>query len=147
MVCRIYKIIGAMDFWNWKSRYVKLTTIKWMDFGSVLWWTSKTFGELVFILIIIMQSSLKWFDSYLMNLWSMDFYLVKNKHIFSKVHFILKKTWFILKFCKYVSFNEFYKNKIFNEKKSLGINALLLPNYKKTFLGSKKKIQNGLSKL
>jgi hypothetical protein len=44
-----------------------------------------------------------------------------------------------LKICKYILFNEFYKNKFFNEKNSLGINALLLANYKKTFLGSKKK--------
>jgi hypothetical protein len=41
--------MGAMDFWNWKSNYVTLTTIKWMDFGLVLWWTSKKFGEMVFI--------------------------------------------------------------------------------------------------
>jgi hypothetical protein len=34
---------------------------------------------------------------------------VKSRHVFSKVHFILKKTWFILKFCKYVLINEFYK--------------------------------------
>jgi hypothetical protein len=38
-----------------------------------------------------------------------------------------------LKFCKYVLINELYKNKIFNGKNSLGINALLLPNYKKHF--------------
>ncbi len=44
-----FEIIGTMNFWNWKSRCVMLTTIKWMDFGLVLWWTSKTFKELVFI--------------------------------------------------------------------------------------------------
>jgi hypothetical protein len=66
----------------------------------------------------------------------MDFYLVKNKHIFSEVHFIFFK-WFILKFCKYVLTNELYKIKKFNGKKLLGINPLLLPNYKKTFSGSK----------
>jgi hypothetical protein len=32
-----------------------------------------------------------------------------------------------------------YKNKKFNGKKSLGINALLLPNYKKHFKAKKKK--------
>jgi hypothetical protein len=57
--------------------------------------------------------------------------LVKNKHIFSKVHFILKK------YCKYVLINELYKNKYFNGKKALGINALLLPNYKKHFKAKK----------
>jgi hypothetical protein len=38
-----------------------------------------------------------------------------------------------LKFCKYVLTNEIYNNKIFNGKKSLGIDALLLPNYKKQY--------------
>jgi hypothetical protein len=49
----------------------------------------------------------------------MDIYLVKSKHIFSKVHFILKKTCFILKFCKHVLINELYKNKSFNGKSLL----------------------------
>jgi hypothetical protein len=43
-----------------------------------------------------------------------------------------------LKFCKYVLINELYKNKKFNGKKSLGINILLLPNYKKHFGAQKK---------
>jgi hypothetical protein len=38
-----------------------------------------------------------------------------------------------LKFCKYVLINELYKNKSFYGKKLFGINALLLPNYKKHF--------------
>jgi hypothetical protein len=81
-----------------------------------------------------MKSSLKWFDSCLMNFIIYGFfYSVKNNHIFSKIHFILKKKWFILKICKYVLINELYKNKSFNGKNSLGINALLLPNYKKHF--------------
>jgi hypothetical protein len=49
LVCKIYKIIGAMNFQNWKPRYAMLVTIKWMDFGLVLWWTSKTFWEFAFI--------------------------------------------------------------------------------------------------
>jgi hypothetical protein len=60
----------------------------------------------------------------------MDFYLVKNKHI--------------LKFCKYVLINELHKNKSFSGKKLLGINALLLPNYKKHFGAQKKYKGNGL---
>ncbi len=67
----------------------------------------------------------------------MDFYLVRNKHIFSKNHFILEKKRFIFKFCEYVLINELYKNNTFNGKKSFGINALLLPYYKKTFWGLK----------
>jgi hypothetical protein len=39
--------------------------------------------------------------------------------------------------CEYVLINELYKNKKFNGKKSLGINALLLPNYKKHFRAKK----------
>ncbi len=73
-----------MDFWNWKSRYVKLTTIKWMDFGSVLEWTSKTFRELVFILNVITQSSLKWFDSYLMNFMIYGFLFGEKQTHFSQ---------------------------------------------------------------
>jgi hypothetical protein len=42
-----------------------------------------------------------------------------------------------LKFCKYVLINELYKNKSFNGKKSLGINALLFPSYKKHFKAKK----------
>jgi hypothetical protein len=49
----------------------------------------------------------------------MNFYLVKTKHIFSKVHFILKKKWFILKICKYVLINELYKKKKLMEKSHL----------------------------
>jgi hypothetical protein len=35
-----------------------------------------------------------------------------------------------LKFCKYVLINELYKKKKINGKKSLGINALLQPNFR-----------------
>ncbi len=78
----------------------------------------------------------------------MDFYLVKNKHIFfQKSISSWKKTWFILKFCKYVLINELYKNKNFNGKKSLGIDALLLLNYKKHFGAQRKNKGNGLLNL
>jgi hypothetical protein len=50
-----------------------------------------------------------------------------------------------LKSCEYVLINELYKNKIFNWKKSFGINALLLPYYKKHFGVQKKYEGNGLS--
>jgi hypothetical protein len=66
---------------------------------------------------------------------------MKIKHIFSKVHFILKKTWFILKFYKYVWIIELYKNENVNEKKVIGINALLLSDYKKTKLTQKKEFK------
>jgi hypothetical protein len=121
-----------MDFWNWKSRYVTLATIKRMDFGLVLWWTSKTFKELVLFLNVIMKSSLKWFDLWTFICWKIGTFSQKSISSWKK------KTWFILKFCKYV-FNELYKNKSFSGKKSLGINTILLPNYKKHF--EVKKIQ------
>jgi len=54
----------------------------------------------------------------------------KQTHFF-KSPFHLEKKDIILKICKYVLINELYKNKSFNGEKSLGINALLLPNYKK----------------
>jgi hypothetical protein len=50
-----------------------------------------------------------------------------------------------LNFCKYVLINELYKNKKCNGKKSFGINALLLPNYKKHFGAKKKYKRNELS--
>jgi hypothetical protein len=50
-----------------------------------------------------------------------------------------------LKICKYVLINELHKNKSFYEKKLLGTNALLLPNYKKHFDGKKQYKGNGLS--
>jgi hypothetical protein len=50
-----------------------------------------------------------------------------------------------LKFCKYVLINELYKNKSFNGKKLIRINALLLPNYKKHFGAQKKRKGNELS--
>jgi hypothetical protein len=31
---KIHKIVGSMDFWSRKSRYVTLLTMKWMDFSS-----------------------------------------------------------------------------------------------------------------
>jgi len=43
-----------------------------------------------------------------------------------------------LKICKYVWINELYKNEFLMEIKSLGINALLLPNYKKHLEAKKK---------
>jgi len=73
------------------------------------------------------------------DLWT--FISWKIKHIFSKVHFILKKTWFILKFYKYVWITELYKNENVNEKKVIGINALLLSDYKKTKLTQKKEFK------
>jgi hypothetical protein len=52
-----------------------------------------------------------------------------------------------LQFCKYILINELYRNKSFNGKKSLEINALLLLNYKKHFGVQKKNKGNGLSNL
>ncbi len=51
------------------------------------------------------------FDSCLMIFLIYGLLFGENIHIFSKVHFILKKTWFILKFCEYVLINELYKKK------------------------------------
>jgi hypothetical protein len=136
-----------MDFWNWKSRYVTLATIKWMDFGLVLWWTSKTFRELVFIFKWNNEIKLEmvWFISNeFYDLWTFIWW--KTCTIFQKSISSWKITWFILKFCKYVLINELYKNKSFNGKKSLRINALLLPNYKKHF-GAKKKQRKWIFKL
>jgi hypothetical protein len=100
-----------------------------MEFGLVLWWTSKTFRELVFIYIYNNEIKLEIISNKIYDMWTFIWWKVDT--FFSKVHFILKKTWFILKFCKYVLINEFYKNKSFNGKKSLGINALLLLHYQK----------------
>jgi hypothetical protein len=66
----------------------------------------------------------------------MNFYLMKKGTFFQKFISSWKKTWFILKFCKYFLINELYKNKSFNGKNSLGINALLLFNYKKNAFGT-----------
>jgi hypothetical protein len=123
-----------MDFWNWESRYVMLIIINWMDFNLVLWWTSKTFRELVFIFKCNNEIKLEmvWFISN-------EFYALqtfiwwKKAHFFKSPFHLEKKTWFNLKICKYVLINELYKNRSFNGKKSLGINALLLPNYRKHF--------------
>jgi hypothetical protein len=60
-----------------------------------------------------------------------ELYLMKITHIFLRIHFILKKTWFILKFYKYALINELYKIENVNENKTLGINALLLFDYPK----------------
>jgi hypothetical protein len=38
-----------------------------------------------------MKSSLKWFDSYLTNFMHYKLLFGEKRHIFSKVHFILKK--------------------------------------------------------
>jgi hypothetical protein len=133
-----YTIIRAMDFWNWKSRYVTLATIKWMDFGLVLWWTSKIFKELIFIFKCNNKIKLEmvWYISNeFYDLWTLIWW--KTSTFFQKSISSLKKPWFILKFCKYVLINELYKNKNFNGKKSLGINALLLPDYKKHFRAQK----------
>ncbi len=119
MVWKIYKIIGAMDFWNWKSRYVTLATIKWMDFGLVLWWTSKTFRELVFIfkctneikLEIVWFISNEFYDLWTSICWKTGTFFQKSIHYFFK--------WFILKCCKYVLINELYKNKSLNGKNFL----------------------------
>jgi len=109
-----------MDFWNWKSRYVTLITIKWMNVGLVLWWTSKTFRELVFIFKCNNEIKLEmvWFVSNeFYDLWI----LIRWKTCTFSQKFISswEKTWFILKFCKYVLINELYKNKSFNGKSFL----------------------------
>jgi hypothetical protein len=127
-----------MDFWNWKSSYVMIATIKWMDFGLVLLWTSKTFKELVLFLNVIMKSSLKWFDSYLMNfmlygLWFGE----KHAHFFKSPFYLERKHDLFWKIASMFLINKLYKNKSFNGKKSLGLNALLLPNYKKHFEAQK----------
>jgi hypothetical protein len=136
LVWKIYKIIGAMDFWNWKSRYVMLATIKWMEFGLVIWWTPKTFRELVFILKCNneIKFEMVWFMSNeFYDLWT--FIKWKTSTFSQKSFSSWKKTWFILKFCKYVLINWLYKNQIFNGKKSFGINVLFPPDYKKHFWG------------
>jgi hypothetical protein len=137
-----------MDFWNWKSRYVTLATIKWMGFGLNLWWTSKTFKELVFIFKCNNEIKLEmvWFTSNeFYDLWTFIWW--KTSTFFQKSISFWEKTWFILKFCNYVLINELYNNKNFNGKKLLWINALLLPNYKKHFEAKKKYKGNGLSNL
>jgi len=76
-----------------------------------------------------MKWSFKCFDSYLMNfmIYGLSFG-EKHAHFSQKSISSWKQTWFILKICKYVWINELYKNKKINGKKSLRINALLLPN-------------------
>jgi hypothetical protein len=130
-----------MDFWNWKSKYVTLATIKWMEFGLVLWWTSKTFRELVFILKCNNEIKLEivWFTSNeFYDLWTFIWWKIGT--FFQKTISSWKKTWFILKFCKYGLINELYKNKNFNGIFLIGIDTLLLHNYKKYF-GVQKQIQ------
>jgi hypothetical protein len=114
LACKIYKIIRAKDFWNWKSRYVMLLTIKWMDFGLVLWWTSKTFRELVFILKCNNKIKLEmvWFISNeFYDLWTFIWWKISTS--FQKSISSWKKTWFILKIYKYVLINDFYTNNFF----------------------------------
>jgi hypothetical protein len=127
-----------MDFWNWKSRYVTLVTIKWMNVGLVLWWTSKTFRELVFIFKCNNEIKLEmvWFISNeFYDLWTLIWW--KTCTFFQKSISSWEKTWFILKFCKYVLINELYKNKIFNGKSCLeSMHYCYL--VQKTFWGSKK---------
>jgi len=96
---QIYKIIEGMDFWNYKSTYVALATIKWMDFGLILWWTSKKFRELVFTFTCNNEIKFEmfwfmyneFFDKWIFIWW-------KHTHIL-KSPFHLEKKWFILKFC------------------------------------------------
>jgi hypothetical protein len=94
----------------------------------------KHLGNWFLFLNVIMKSSLKWFDSYLMNFMIYGLLFGEKQAHFLKSPFHLEKKRFILKFCKYVLINELYKNKKFNGKKLLGINALLLPNYKMTII-------------
>jgi hypothetical protein len=98
----------------------------------------KHLGNWFLFLNVIMKSSLKQFDSYPMNFMIYGLLFSEKQAHFLKSPFHLEKTtWFILKFCKYVLINELYKNKIFNGKNLLGINALFLPNYKKHFEAQK----------
>jgi hypothetical protein len=49
-----------------------------------------------------MKSSLKCFDSYLMNFMIYGLLFGENRHIFLKVHFILKKNLIYFEFKKYM---------------------------------------------
>jgi hypothetical protein len=60
-----------------------------------------------------MKSSLKWFDSHLMNFMIHGLLFGEKYAHFLKSPFHLEN----LKFCKYVLINELYKNKNFNGKK------------------------------
>jgi hypothetical protein len=79
---KIHKIVGTMDFWSWKLKYVIVTTMKWMTFGLVLWWILKLFRGLFFIFKCNNEIKIEGFDSYLMKFMSYGFYSVKSKHIF-----------------------------------------------------------------
>jgi hypothetical protein len=109
-----------------------------------LWWTTKVSRDLILVFLYHNEIKIKifWFISNeVHDLWT--FYLMKIRHIFSKVHFILKKTWFILKFYNFFLINELYKNENINGKKSLHLNTLLLFDYpKKTKKNWLKKIPN-----
>jgi len=90
---KVHKIVGAMNFWIWKSRYVTLSIMKWMHFGLVLWWTLKYFRDLVFVFKCNNEIRLEGFYSYLMKFMSYELLFgEKQTHVFSKAHYILKKT-------------------------------------------------------
>jgi hypothetical protein len=82
-----------------------------------------------------MKSSLKWFDSYLMNFMTYGLLFGEKHAHFLKNPFHLEN----LEIWKYVLINELYNNKSLNGKKFLGINSLLLHNYKKHFKLLRKK--------
>jgi len=104
---KIYKIIGAMDFWSWKLRYVTIATMKWMDFGGVLWWTLKLIMDLILVLKCNNEIKIErfWFISNeVYDLWTFVWW--KTNTFFSKVRYILKKIKIMLKLSKNVLINE-----------------------------------------
>jgi hypothetical protein len=80
-----------MDFWSWKLGYVTLSTMKWMDFGLVLWWSLKLFRCLFLILKCNNEIKIEGFDSYLMKFLSYGLLFGEKQTNFSKVHYILEK--------------------------------------------------------
>jgi hypothetical protein len=84
-----------------------------------------------------MKSSLKQFDSHLMNFMIYGLSFGENQAHFLKSSFHLEKKHDLFWKFANVLINELYKKKKINGKISLGINALLLPNYKKHFRAQK----------
>jgi hypothetical protein len=108
-----------MDFWSWKLVYVTLVTMKWMDFGLVLWWTLKKFRGLVLILKCNNEIKIErfWFISNEMyELWTFIWW--KTNTFFSKVHYILKEIKIMLKFNKNVLINALYTGKKISMEKN-----------------------------
>jgi hypothetical protein len=104
---RYIKLEELWTFWNWKSWYVTLTTMKWMDFGLVLWWILKKFKNLILILKCNNEIKIErfWFifnEAYELS----TFIWWKTNTFFSKVHYIWKKIKIMLKFNKNVLINE-----------------------------------------